>query len=74
MQAVRLMISLSLFHMEAAQKKTITESEKEFRRIQEWAQLTREEQENVLSQVEGFQIESEKKVYRQEYYSDITRS
>ena len=43
-----------------AQKNTIKEAEKDLRRIQEWAELTQEEQLSVLSQVESFQIESEK--------------
>ena len=46
--------------MSYAQKNTIKEAEKDLRRIQEWAELTQEEQHSVLSQVEGFRIESEK--------------
>ena len=46
--------------MNYAQKNTIKEAEKDLRRIQEWAELTQEEQFSVLSQVESFRIESEK--------------
>ncbi len=49
-------------NMETAQKNTILESEKDLRRIQEWAQLTREEQSSALSQIETFQIKSEKDI------------
>ena len=46
--------------MGEAQKTTIIEAEEDLRRIQEWAELTQEEQLSVLSQVENFRIESEK--------------
>lgn len=40
-----------------AQKNTIKEAETDLRRLQEWSELTREEQSSVLAQLEGLQVE-----------------